>query len=194
MRAVELDNLVLHGSAVQHRELQNHESKLFLSYFKDDLRCVHALCLHYVIETSRVDLWRHDVLLYMYFRYLDGGTESGFFHVDPTVYVKRLFQVKGKKRIRIEQVRNQSHDLENEVKLWPRYYSWFVYVLKVEVNSGSLNQSDTFVLDDGPNIFVWVGPKSEKKEQLGVRNKYKAYMYFTCTSTCTDCRCHVACS
>ena len=23
-------------------------------------------------------------------------------------------------------------------------------------------------MDDGPNIYVWVGPKSEKKEQLGV--------------------------
>ena len=38
------------------------------------------------------------------FRYLEGGVESGFNKVDPNAYIKRLFQVKGNKSLRIEQV------------------------------------------------------------------------------------------
>ena len=38
MRAVELDSLVLGGSAVQYREVQSHESKLFVSYFKNGMQ------------------------------------------------------------------------------------------------------------------------------------------------------------
>lgn len=110
IRTVELDNLVLGGSAVQYRETQNHESKLFLSYSKSGIR------------------------------YLEGGTDSGFKTVDPDAFEKRLFQVKGKKNIRVGQV---------------------------ECKCSSLNQGDTFVLDCGRNLYVWIGPKSEKKEKLG---------------------------
>ena len=38
-------------------------------------------------------------------RYLEGGVESGFNEVDLDAYVKKLFQVKGKNSVRIEQVR-----------------------------------------------------------------------------------------
>lgn len=110
MLTVELDQTVLRGSAVQCRETQSHESKLFLSYFKNGLQ------------------------------YLEGGVDSGFNTYDPTDYIKRLFQVKGKNNVRIEQV---------------------------ECKCGSLNQGDAFVLDDGPDIWAWIGPHSEKKEQLG---------------------------
>ena len=34
IRTVELDSGVLNGAGVQHREVQGHETKLFLSYFK----------------------------------------------------------------------------------------------------------------------------------------------------------------
>lgn len=43
-----------------------------------------------------------------------------------------------------------------------------IFIMQVECKFGSLNQGDTFVLDDGRNIYVWVGPTSEKKERLGV--------------------------
>lgn len=37
-------------------------------------------------------------------RYLEGGVDSGFKPIDDGVYVNRLFQVKGRKNIRVEQV------------------------------------------------------------------------------------------
>lgn len=108
IRAVELDEY-LNGAATQHREAQGHESKLFLSYFKEGIK------------------------------YVKGGVKSGFNEVDLTKFEKRLFQVKGKRNVRVEQV---------------------------ECKCGSLNQGDVFILDCGPNIFVWIGPKSSKIEKI----------------------------
>lgn len=59
---------------VQHREVQGHESPLFLSYFPNGIRI------------------------------LEGGIESGFHRVKPTEYKPRLLQVKGSKIIRAAQV------------------------------------------------------------------------------------------
>jgi gelsolin len=64
-KTVELDTY-LHRAAPQHREVQGHESDLFLSYFPNGLRI------------------------------LSGGIESGFHHVKPAEYKPRLLQVKGK--------------------------------------------------------------------------------------------------
>jgi len=74
-KTVELDTL-LGGVPVQHREIEGHESELFLSYFapKGGIRI------------------------------LEGGIESGFHHVTPTEYKPRLLHLKGKKYVRIHQV------------------------------------------------------------------------------------------
>nr|XP_023024257.1 gelsolin [Leptinotarsa decemlineata] len=72
--SVQLDEQ-LNGEPVQHREVQDHESQLFLSYFKSGG-----------------------------IRYLPGGVVSGFHHVDPNAAEKRLFQVKGSRNIRVKQV------------------------------------------------------------------------------------------
>jgi gelsolin len=72
---VELDTL-LGGVPVQHREIEDHESELFLSYF---------------VAKGGI-------------RVLDGGIESGFNHVKPVEYKPRLLHLKGKKYIRIAQV------------------------------------------------------------------------------------------
>nr|CAD7440175.1 unnamed protein product [Timema bartmani] len=66
--SVELDDS-LGGAPVQHREVQEHESRLFLSHFASGVR------------------------------YLAGGVASGFTHVDPDAVEKRLFQVKGKRNV-----------------------------------------------------------------------------------------------
>ena len=42
------------------------------------------------------------------------------------------------------------------------------------------------MLDDGPNIYVWVGPKSVKKEQLGVSmNHMKIMNIFNLVQFCS---------
>ncbi|ENN79901.1 hypothetical protein HUJ04_003671 [Dendroctonus ponderosae] len=64
----------LGGDPVEHREKQEHESKLFLSYFKAGVR------------------------------YQPGGVASGFRHVDPNQAETRLFQVKGSRNIRVKEV------------------------------------------------------------------------------------------
>jgi len=73
MLAVELDD-ALGGAPTQHRELQENESQLFLSYFKTGVK------------------------------YLPGGVKSGFTHYDPEDVEKRLFRVKGKKNVQVKQV------------------------------------------------------------------------------------------
>ncbi|KAL1516715.1 hypothetical protein ABEB36_000590 [Hypothenemus hampei] len=71
--SVQLDEL-LGGDPIQHREKQEHESQLFLSYFKSGVR------------------------------YQPGGVSSGFRHVDPDDAETQLFQVKGSRNIRVKQV------------------------------------------------------------------------------------------
>jgi gelsolin len=58
----------LGGVAVQHREVQGHESSLFVSYFPSQIQ------------------------------YMEGGAESGFTHVEAAVDVPRLYRVKGTMR------------------------------------------------------------------------------------------------
>ncbi|XP_064583537.1 gelsolin isoform X1 [Zonotrichia leucophrys gambelii] len=65
----------LQGKAVQHREVQGHESPTFLGYFKSGIK------------------------------YKAGGVASGFRHVVPNeVTVQRLLQVKGRRTVRATEV------------------------------------------------------------------------------------------
>jgi len=72
-KTVELDDK-LGGAPVQHREVQGHESDLFLTYFKNEIKL------------------------------LSGGVDSGFKHVKPEEYKPRLLHLKGKKKVRVTQV------------------------------------------------------------------------------------------
>jgi gelsolin len=72
-KTVELDDL-LGGEPVQHREVQGHESDLFLSYFKNEIKI------------------------------LEGGVDSGFKHVEPEKYRPRLLHLKGKRKVRVTEV------------------------------------------------------------------------------------------
>ncbi|CAI4221384.1 unnamed protein product [Auanema sp. JU1783] len=73
---VEVDN-ALGGFPVQYREVQHHESSLFLSYFPDGLR------------------------------YLEGGYASGYHHCENIFdnWKPKLFHCKGKRNIRCAQVK-----------------------------------------------------------------------------------------
>ena len=64
----------LGGAPVQHGENMDNESTLFMSYFKKGIK------------------------------YLPGGIKSGFNHWDPESVEKRLFQVKGKRNVKVKQV------------------------------------------------------------------------------------------
>lgn len=99
----------LGGDPVQYREVQEHESQLFLSRFKSGIR------------------------------YLPGGVSSGFSHVDRDAFEKKLFQVKGKRNIRVKQV---------------------------PLSISSMNKGDCFILDAGNNIYVYVGGQSKRTERL----------------------------
>jgi len=72
-KTVELDDL-LGGAPIQHREVQGHESDMFLGYFKNEIKI------------------------------LSGGMETGFKHVKPEEYKPRLLHLKGKKKVRVTQV------------------------------------------------------------------------------------------
>ncbi|CAH0602390.1 unnamed protein product [Chrysodeixis includens] len=107
---VNMDDEQFQGSAVQHREAQFYESKQFLDYFQPAIR------------------------------YLDGGHASGFTHV--TINAggeKRLFQIKGKRNVRVKQV---------------------------NVSFASLNKGDCFILDFEHDIFLYVGDNAKSVERL----------------------------
>jgi len=72
-KTVELDDK-LGGAPIQHREVQDFESDLFMSYFN------------------------HQIKL------LAGGVDTGFRHVEPTKYKPRLLHIKGKKKVRVTEV------------------------------------------------------------------------------------------
>ncbi|KAI6183836.1 Gelsolin-like protein 1 [Aphelenchoides bicaudatus] len=75
IKTVELDDS-LGGLPVQYREIQDHESPLFLSYFKNGIK------------------------------YLQGGYASGFEHVvsEYKDWKPKLFHCKGKRNVRVSQV------------------------------------------------------------------------------------------
>jgi len=81
-KTVELDDL-LGGAPVQHREVQGHESDLFLTYFKNEIKL------------------------------LSGGVDSGFKHVKPEEYQPRLLHIKGKKKVRVTQVDLERNSLNS---------------------------------------------------------------------------------
>lgn len=99
----------LGGVPIQYREVQEHESQLFISYFKNGVR------------------------------YLPGGVKSGFHHVDPDSFEKKLYHVKGSRNVRVKQV---------------------------DPSISSMNNGDCFILDAGKNIYVYEGTKSRRIERL----------------------------
>jgi gelsolin len=81
-KTVELDDF-LGGAPVQHREVQDHESDLFMSYFPKGIRIY------------------------------EGGVDSGFKHVTAEEYKPRLLHLKGKRKIRVRQVGLSSKEMNS---------------------------------------------------------------------------------
>ncbi|CAJ0594578.1 unnamed protein product [Cylicocyclus nassatus] len=110
IKAVEIDQ-AKGDLPTQYRELQYHESPLFLSYFPEGIR------------------------------YLEGGYESGYHHVEDSLkdFQPRLYHCKGKRNVR---------------------------VVQVECKKESLNLGDVFILDLGRKIYVWMPPDSGRLEKI----------------------------
>ncbi|XP_063631112.1 gelsolin-like isoform X2 [Cydia splendana] len=107
--SVNLDEARFNGAAIQHREVQGYESQVFLDYFKPMIR------------------------------YLDGGHASGFSKVTTNEgSERRLFQIKGKKNVR---------------------------VIQVEAHISKMNAGDCFILDKGHDVFVYVGAEAKSVER-----------------------------
>eukprot|EP00118_Oscarella_pearsei_P006460 m.29143 g.29143 ORF g.29143 m.29143 type:complete len:1260 (+) comp31138_c0_seq3:13-3792(+) len=94
------------------REEQNEESESFLSLFKGEIV------------------------------YVDGGTASGFFTVEDTVYPTKLYRVSDYNRIHFEHV---------------------------EASAKSLDPRFVFFLDTGLGLFIWPGPQASLMLKTKVR-------------------------
>jgi len=99
----------LHDVPIQHREVEGYESPEFLSYFPEGIFV------------------------------LDGGIESGFFHVEPEKYPPRLLHVKGCFK--------------------------HVHTRQVPLSRESLNDGDVFILDLGKKIYQFNGKNSKGFER-----------------------------
>lgn len=107
-KTVEIDD-ALGGVPVQHRECQGYESALFLSYFK-------ATGL----------------------QYLAGGVASGLNEVKRDEYVTRLYRIKGKRTMHVEQV---------------------------PLQTSSLSVDDVYVLDAGLELYLHAGKLANRLEK-----------------------------
>eukprot|EP00392_Amoebophrya_sp_AT5.2_P006568 g6580.t1 len=108
LKTVELDTK-LGDVPVQYRETENYESGPFIA------------------------LWKP----FGGIRYLAGGADSAFRHVEPAAYETRLLHVKGRRAVRVSQVAKSAK---------------------------SMNEGDAFVLDAGLKIFVWRGAECNRYE------------------------------
>merc|ERR1711991_1158835 len=173
-KTVELDNL-LDDAAVQHREVQDHESGAFMGLFDPAIRV------------------------------MEGGIDSGFRHVEPESYTPRLLHVKKVgKNTRVSQVplvaaSLNHHDvfvLDAGLKLFmfegdlasgfekhkagdviqsirsdrdgqPEPCLWklsddggdlsFSKIADAPLSKDMLESDDAFIVDSGTEVFVWIG-------------------------------------
>jgi|EP00161_Ancyromonas_sigmoides_P016596 gelsolin len=100
----------LKDAAVQHRELERSESEAFLDLFSGSVR------------------------------YLAGGVDSGFNHVEPESYGTHLLHVKGRKKN-------------------------VVVTEEPEATVANLNAGDCFVVDAGTKLTAWFGAECNKDEK-----------------------------
>lgn len=100
----------LGGVAVQHRQVQGHEGPKFLRYFDGPLK------------------------------YLTGGVETGFRHVEPTKDTPHLYRVKGTER--------------------------GMSLTQMPLNKSSINSGDSFILFANPSlVWLWHGSSANPEEK-----------------------------
>lgn len=100
-----------------------------------DMSLGGAAVQHREVQGSESDEF---LSLFKVVRYLEGGVASGFKHVDVDAFTTRLLQIKGRRNIRVSQV-----------KLSP----------------DSMNSGDVFLLDAGRKIYQWNGKGASNVEK-----------------------------
>ncbi|KAG7033521.1 Villin-2 [Cucurbita argyrosperma subsp. argyrosperma] len=135
IKSVELD-AALGGRAVQHRELQGHESDKFLSYFKP---CIIPL---------------------------EGGVASGFRKYEEEEFETRLYTCKGRRVVKMKQARDSIHMNSciflNSLFLYDQN---FISIMQVPFARSSLNHDDVFILDTEDKIYQFNGANSNIQER-----------------------------
>lgn len=134
---VECDDY-LGGRAVQHRQVQGHESEVRqFSYFQ----CIIALPS---TPKSQHSVLSRQQKFQSYFNYeltyLEGGVDSGFNHVEEKTWQINLYKVKGTEK--------------------------GLSMTQMELAKSSLNSGDSFILFINPAIvFVWHGTGANPDER-----------------------------
>jgi len=100
---------ILDGAAIQHREIQGKESAKFREYFGGNLK------------------------------YLEGGVESGFNHVEEEEFEVCIYQIKGTRGM--------------------------IEIKEVALSRDQMNEGDVFLLDTGEIIFQWNGKDASIMEK-----------------------------
>ncbi|CAN4089904.1 unnamed protein product [Withania somnifera] len=171
IKTVELD-AVLGGRAVQHREIQGHETDKFLSYFKP---CIIPL---------------------------EGGVASGFKKPEEEEFETRLYICKGKRVVRMKQVpfsrSSLNHDdvfiLDTKDKIYQfngansniqerakaleviHITDGQVSPLEGELSKSSLENNKCYLLDCGAEVFVWVGRVTQLEERKAAIQTAEEYL------------------
>ncbi|VDK62275.1 unnamed protein product [Anisakis simplex] len=156
IKTVEIDDS-FGGVPVQYREVQDHESSLFLSYFKDGIK------------------------------YLKGGAESGFRPVKDQYenWKPRLFHCKGKRNVRCTEVECNWKELNlGDVFILDcglQIYVWMPpesgRLERIKVSSFHFSRPlDAFILDAWEGgVYVWVGKgctMNERKKAMEWAQEY----------------------
>ena len=141
--AVNMDNDVLGGIAVQHREVQGHETPAFINVLPDSTITV-----------------------------MKGGLASGFHHVEPEKHDTRLLHVKGKRVARVTVVEPKVSSLnsgdvfilDTGAKVRRGKQMWDLAISKPLVICRSSSQFSTLALVPA-QLIQWNGVLSNAKER-----------------------------
>lgn len=95
-------------------------------------------------------------------RYLEGGVDTAFVDVSKLEFRKKLYHIKGRRKVRITQT---------------------------EVSWRSLNEGDVFVLECKDTVWCWVGTDCSRLEKIKVESHISRFFLKSShnSDVCVDC-------
>ncbi|XP_021369925.1 gelsolin-like protein 1 [Mizuhopecten yessoensis] len=159
-KTVELDTL-LDDKPIQHREVQDHESELFKSYFKT-ITSWHPMAAQYLVELrsersgkAKAEVLEEGEVDDEFSRSLDGGEEEDF--------SMSSIEQSAKEETKLFRVSDATGSLDMKLEK------------SGSINKGDFDTNDVFLYDTSDCLFVWIGKKSspaEKKNAMTYAHKY----------------------